>query len=308
MNKKFFAINHQGKADVLIKALIEHGWQQTRRPVEAVFSLSDVDIHPNAIRLEEFDKMGIKNFLYPHAARPNLFHDFPGFSPSPFVTASFVAAQGHVDILNQIHTKHKLEVIGWFLCPLREFHPRKTCRKVIFAPIHPNSDGSLSDLDKKINRDTFYKLIPLVRAGEIELTVRFIRGLESSGLWHEKQVTYVQVEPRISVAEIDCTDLIISHQTFAALGVARGTPTIMMGEDRPPRVGSPTKGDFRLAKSWEKYSSMLMYPLDILAEDDILGLMKRAISTDESIKDWRERLIGEPFDPRYFVRTLESYL
>lgn len=305
---RFFCFNHQGKADTLIRALIGRGWKMTPKPDEATFILCDVDIPPHAKRLAAYHNAGQKVFLYPHAARPNLFHDFEGFKPSPHITTSFVVSQGHVELLETIHKEHTYEVIGWFLCPVRPFQPRKQYRKVLFAPIHPNADNSLSEMDRGINHDTFETLLPLVRAGEIELTVRYIRDLAINGIRKRPRINYLQVEPRVSYKEMDEADLVISHQTFAHLAVARGAPTIMMGEDNPPRVGSPIRGDFRYAQSFENYKHLLMFPLDILAEKDTLGLFKRAMSSDAEIADWRRRMIGEPFKPNRFVDVLESYL
>ena len=305
----FFVFNHQQKADVLIQALTARGWEQTRRTSEAYFVLSDVDVQPYAKRIEEYRRNGTPVFLYPHAARPSLFHDFDGLAPSKYISASFVTSQGHVEILETIHKQHRFEIIGWFLCPIKPYRPRADFRRVIFAPIHPNADDSLSQIDRRINCDTFKKLIQLVQAGHIELTVRYIRGLEKNGLWIEDGITYNQVEPRVSLAEIDQADLVISHQTYAYLAVARGVPTIMMGESEIPRiVGTLTRGELRHVRSWEKYKHLLMYPLDILAEEDTLGLFKRAIASDEEIMDWRRRLVGEPFDENRFVNAVESYL
>lgn len=304
----FFCYNHQGKADVLIQALTARGWELTRRPAQAEFILSDLDIPPRLQSLESYRQRGKKIFLYPHAARPSLFYDFTGFSAYHGVSANFVPAQGHVDILQAIDAQYTFEIIGWYMCPLRAFQPRTEYRNVLFAPIHPNSDGSLSDADKRINRETFKKLIALVRSGDITVKVRYIRDLEQNGLWAEPGIDYVQVEPRISITEMDAFDLVISHQTFAHLAVARGLPTIMMGENLTPRFGSPLKGELRYALSWEKYKHLLMYPYDILAEADTLNLFRRAITSDCEVLDWKQRLIGEPFRPRNFVQRVEAYL
>lgn len=309
-NGMFFCFNHQGKADVLIRAVTARGWEQTRRPAEARFILSDVDTPPHHKRLELYHNQGAKIFLYPHTARPNLFHDFgfDGFAPSPCVTANFVTAQGHVEILETIHRVHRYEVIGWYLCPPQPFQPRAKYRQVLFAPIHPGPFDLLPEVSKRINRETYKRLVPLAQSGQIQLTVRHIRSLEANALWMEPQITYVQVEPMVSYAEIDAADLVISHQTFAYLAVARGVPTLMMGECFPPRERSTREGKYRYARSWDRYQQLLRYPLDILAEYDVLGLFRRAIVSDEQIADWRQRLIGEPFDGDRFVDIVESYL
>jgi hypothetical protein len=302
----FHGGNRQMKATALIAALEAHGWHGAITMSGCDIFFADVD--KDTQYMDTMHRSGKRIFLYPHAARPNLFNDFGSFPIYPHVTAGFQMADGHVEILRRIGVEYPIEVIGWFYCPMRPFQPRDSFRNVLFAPIHPNSDNSLSDVDQQINKDTFKRLLSLVKAAEIKLTVRFVRKLENNGLWKIPGVKYIQGEPKIDYSQIDGADVVVSHQTFAYLAIARGVPTVMMGEDVPPRVGSPIKKDFRFAKTWNNYRDLLMYPLDILAVDDVRALLQIAISDDSMIADWRSRLIGKPFDPAYFVQRVESYL
>lgn len=301
----FHGGNRQGKAGALIEALESRGWQGAIMMNKCDAFFADVD--KDTQYLDKMHRMGKKIFMFPHAARPNLFNDFGRFPIYPHTSAGFQMADGHIEILRIIGVHYPIEVIGWFYCPMKEFKPRESYRNVLFAPIHPNSDNSLSDVDKGLNQDTFKKLLTMVKSAEIRLTVRFIRGLENNGLWQVPGVKYVQVQPTIDYSQIDEADLVVSHQTFAYIAIARGVPVVMMGEEVPPRVGSPAKQDFRFAQSWDKYKDLLMYPLDILAVDDVRALFCRAIASDAEIVDWRTRLIGKPFDPAYFVQRVESY-
>ena len=305
---KFYFYNHQNNGMPLVKAMQEKGWMWTAQAAYADFVFSDSDVPSRTRSLNSFHQRGKKVFLYPHAARPNLFNDFEGYPSYRNTAAHFVPAAGHVEILKIIGLKHPFEVIGWYLCPIKPFQPRERAYNVLFAPIHPNNNGTLSKADRALNAAVFRKLIPLADSGKIKITLRFLRGLEKNGLWPQDGVEYIEGQPDQTFSQIDQADLVISHQTFAHIAVARGVPTIMMGEYTPPRIGCEEQGDFKYVQHWELYKHLLMYPLDILAEEDTLALFERAIRSDEEIADWRTRMIGEPFDSRAFVRTVEKYL
>lgn len=305
---KFYFYNHQNKGMPLIKALQDAGYEWTAQAGYADFVFSDSDVPCRNRSLTSFHQRGKRVFLYSHAARPNLFNDFEGYPPSRFIDADFVQAAGHISILRAIGLDHPFEVTGWYLCPIRPFQPRERAYRVLFAPIHPNNNGTLSKVDRDLNVAVFRKLIPLADKGLIKLTVRYLRGLERNNLWIQEGVDYIEGQPDQSYAQIDEADLVVSHQTFAHIAVARGVPTVMMGEDTPPRIGCEEHRDFKYVRSWEKYKDLLMYPLDILAEDDTLALFERAIRSDEDIAGWRARLIGGPFEPDRFIRTVEKYL
>lgn len=305
---RFYFFNHQNKGMALIQALKAAGHTLSAQSGSAEIIFTDVDVPPRAANLASLHQRGKKIFVYPHAARPNLFHDFDNYPPFPHVTAHFVPAEGNIEILRQSGLPHALEVIGWYLCPMRPFQPRGQARKVLFAPIHPNANGTLPSVDRQTNTETFKKLLPLVESGDIELTVRFLRGLEKNGLWTVEGVTYIEGKPDQSYQEIDAADLVVSHQTMGHIAVARGVPTVMMGESTTPHLGSDETNNLQYARNWEKYRDLLRFPLDILVEDDTRALFQRAVQSDEEIADWRCRLIGQPFDGQRFVRALERYV
>jgi hypothetical protein len=304
----FYFYNHQNKGLPLVRAMEAAGWRWTSQSSHAQAIFSDSDVPSRSKSLTSFHQRGKKIFLYPHAARPNLFNDFEGYPPFPHTTAHFIPAIGHAEILRLIGLRHTFEVTGWYLCPIRPFQPREQVRKILFAPIHPNSNGTLSTADKKINADTMRKLMPLVESGEIELTIRFLRGLEKNGLWPVDGVNYIEGQPDQSFEQIDAADVVVSHQTFAHIAVARGVPTVMMGEDVPPRIGCEEYGTFQYVRNFDRYKHLLMYPLDILAEENTPALLERAVRSDAEIADWRARLIGQPFDPCDFVPLVKKYL
>lgn len=308
MRRTYRIYNHQNKGARIVEALNAAGWQQVEGSHEARVIFSDVDAPARRVKLEMQAARGKKIFLFPHAARPNVFNDFEGYPPFDRALAQFVTAAGHIEIMQRIGVPHRMEVIGWMYCPIKPFRPRRSHRRVLFAPIHPNNNGTIADVDRDLNIRAFRKLLCLVDAGEIDLTVRYLRGLEKNGLWWDDRVTYVEGHPDQSYEQIDRADAVVAHQTYAYISVARGTPTVMFGEDVPPRLGSEEMGNFQFVQHFDRYRDMLMYHLDILAEEDTSALLRRAVKSDQEIIAWRERMIGRPFDPDHFIRTVERYV
>ena len=303
----FFCYNHQGKATGYIDALAARDWQLVRRIDKALFILSDIDAYSRTKTLAEHHRRGVPIFLYPHAATPNLWWDFPSQSFSKVVTAHFVPAQGHIDIMRAYGVPYKLHAVGFHLCPILPFRPRKKVRNVLFAPIHPNSNGFLGKVDKDINIQVFDKLLPLVKDGSISLTIRYLDKLEQNGLRQVEGVEYIQGERNLGYAEIDAADLVISTCTHAYLAIARGVPTLMIAEWTPTHIGG-SEAALEYIASWDKYKDIMMYPLDFLTDEPADVLFKHAIESDRCIAEWRSRMIGKPFEANHFVDVVESYL
>jgi hypothetical protein len=197
-----------------------------------------------------------------------------------------------------------IEVAGWTYCDIRPFRPVNKVRSVLFGPIHPNITGWLPDVDKDLNFRTLERLSKYCKEIGAKMTVRYVRKLEEAGLNEIEGVTFVKANPDGSTDMIDRADLVVGHETFAYLSVARGKPTLMMGEDVVPHSGNK---HFKYVSSWDKYRDIYMYPLDVL-EGDLAEVVDRAIKSDKDIIEWRKNMIGHPFRPSYFVQRLESYL
>lgn len=306
MNTNFFVFNHQGKADAFVHALTTRGWNQVKDPGQARFILSDSDVLARAKTLEAYHRQGVKVFLYPHAGPPNLFWDLPNTPYTHSVDAHFVPTEGHIEIMRSYGNRYPLHAVGWHLCPIAPFKPRTEARRIVFAPIHPNSNKFLCRLDREMNAETFKKLLPLVN-GNVCLLVRHVNELKQNGLWRAGGVDYIEGQKDQSYWEIDQADLVVGKQTYAYLAVARGVPALMMGEWHPIQWGG-SEAAMSYAKSWDSYKHLMMYPLDILAAEDLQELIGRAIHSDCEIADWRERMIGQPFDPDRFVDLVEGLL
>lgn len=306
MEKLFFCFNHQNKARAFIRALLSRGWLETKDPGKARFILSDMDIARRGQTLRSYHGRGIKVFLYPHGGIPTLFWDFPGYDYSFAVDRFFAPAPGHVEVMKAYGVPYEFDITGWTLCDIRPFRPSPDIRRVLFAPIHPNNNGFLCELDRKINRETFDRLLRISSICDFELIVRYLGDLRVNGLWRAGGIQYIQGEPNQSTEEIDRADLVVAHHTMLFLAIARGVPALAMGEAFPPRVGG-TERELKTVRSWSKYRDLFMYPLDFL-EGDGLEVMSRAARSDEDIREWKARMIGESFDPSLFVDRIEELL
>ena len=251
-------------------------------------------------------------FLYPHAARPMVQYD-GCVTPRP-VRCMFTQAPGGKAIMEKIGYPNPVEVTGWAYSEVRPFRPAEKVERVLFAPIHPNGNGWLSDVDKDLNRRTLERLVRWCRETGAKLSVRSIGLPECSGLTELERFDREdpgRIECHLgkknnSSMDMETADVVVAHQTFAWIAVALGIPTVMMGEDVPPRSGNRPDG-FCYVKHWEEYREDLMYPLDILAGDPDAVIAKAAAGCPE-VGDWKVRLIGEPFDGPRFVETIERYL
>lgn len=303
---KYWIFNHQGKADRLVEALRDTQYEQSDIPNNyrsVKFVFTDMAAWGRVRRLQQMKSQGVEAFfIYPHSARPNLISDAtPEWDG---VTAQFVTAPGHTEILKSYRYPKPLHVVGWMLCPLQEFKPREQARNILFAPIHPRCDIT----DQRVNRKTFSILEKLARQDKIKLTVRYIAYLEGSGLKEVKHpnISYVRGQMDNSYDQLDRADVVVGSNTIAYISVARGVPTVMMAEKSLPEhwLKHPTL----FAPNWNKYVDKLAYPLDILETSDPMKLMENAARSDHDILSWKKRMIGEPFCKQTFIETLDRYL
>jgi hypothetical protein len=306
----FYYRPHQNKERSFVAALEAAGYSKSQKVTkELSFAILDHDVGPGGkgwrTGLERLQQYRIPVFMIPHAARPTAFWD--GLYPIwPYTVATFVIAKGHIDVMRAYDYPLPLEVVGWPFCELKPFQPISKVQNILFAPIHPNANGWLCDDDLFINRETFNKLYKYCKRTGTHLTVRYIRDLEQSGLEEVDGATFYKGQPDTSVTSIDEADLIVAHQTFGYLGVARGKPTLMAGEYIPPRSGDRLE-NFGYVHNWDKYKHLVQFPLDIL-KGRTSDLIRRASKSDADIADWKENIVGEQFDPEKFVKRLESYL
>lgn len=297
---------HQGKEQAYIQALRKHGYRPTMQDHKygIKFVLYDMDGSFRQSKLERYHRRNIPIFLYPHAARPQIIWDGI-WEVWPFTKCNFVPGPGHKEVMERYGYPLPIEVTGWTYCDILPFKPVKEPKNILFGPIHPAVNGWLCNEDRDANQRTFGKLFKYCRESGAHLTVRYIRDLERNGLNKISGVTYVQGRANLSFEEIDQVDVVVGHQTFAYLAIARGKPTLMMREDLPPHT--VWHGQTVWVKSWDKYADIMMYPLDILA-GDTAELINKACQGSNEAAAWKERFISIQFDPNKFVEKLESYL
>lgn len=290
----YLIFNHQNKGDAFKKALDQKYKEVLRDPVDIVFS--DQAIYGRVQRLR---KLNAKyNFIFPHAAHPNLMNDMVPVWDE--VTAEFVVTECHKDVMQIYGYNKPIHAVGWGLCELREYKPRPPIN-VLFAPIHPRC----ADIDMDANRETF----ELLRDLDIKLTVRYLGDIAENGLEKVEQanIEYTQGEYEPSVEQIDRADVVVAHETFLYLAVARGVPTVGFNEDIPTHLiprGVPTV----YPNNWKKYLHLVRYPIDI-KDGHPMDMLEMAAKSDESIKKWRMDMIGDmEFDDKLFHKYMEGYV
>jgi hypothetical protein len=315
MGGRFYLSDHQHKGLPYSSALEAAGYERVWHAGEDDLAMAFYD-HDCGSRnvgfrngLSYLHKQGVPVFLYPHAARP--FVQYDGISePWPHTRCTITITPAQAEILKLVGYPCPVEACGWALCEQAPWKAVKQAKrrplKVLFGPIHPNNNGWLSQEDQRINQAVYKKL--LATPG-IQLTVRHIKRLDLSGLLEAPGVTYILAEPDGKTTDIDQADVVIGHQTMAFLAAARGKALIMFGDKLPPRSGN-SDACFFFVSNYEKYRDILRYPLEVEDAEDgpaLREMMERAISEDTGAI-WRERLIGEPFDPVKFVEIIQSYL
>ena len=306
--KIFRMAHHQNKERAFKIALLNRGWHETQYKFSrfVTFGLFDGDWREAMIDQME----GKPWFLYPHAARPMIQYD-GCVKPREDCKAMFVSAPAGVHLMEAIGYPCEVVEVGWSLCPIKPFRPRERAEQICFAPIHPNGNGYLNDVDKRLNLESYKRLIQFAERHDSTVTVRYCRDINDNGLGEaiaerHPKVIWKQATPDGSTDDIVNADLVVAHQTYAYMSVALGVPTVMMGEDVPPRSGNSERG-FCYVDHWDEYKDYMIYPLDILDEDPE-ETIAMAIESEEPIREWREAFIGHPFDGDKFVDAIEARL
>lgn len=298
--------HHQNKENAFKQALTSRGWYESRyiRSNSVAFGLFDADWRAGDIE----DLKGKPYFLYPHAARPMVQYD-GCVVPRKDCRAMFVSAPAGMYLMKKIGYPCEVVEVGWSLTEIRSFRARESVKSICFAPIHPNANGYLNQVDKDLNYRTLERLTEYCHNNGAKLSIRCIGEPELSGLPDVSGCSFIEMHQGVkdsSTNDILKNDLVVAHQTFAYMAVALGVPTVMMGEDIAPRSGN-TDDSFIYSANFEKYRDYLAFPLDIL-NGDPEKVIRIAIEGSEAVEDWKQRFIGKPFLPDYFVDCIEERL
>lgn len=283
--------HHQHKGKPIEQALISQGWVYSQTPDVALFDVA----RGNPVE-RRFRREGASLVIYPHTAMAAWWYD-ELIEPPNSLGAMLVIGEGQKEVQKIITPSVRLEVIGWSYCPILPFQIPLEVKKILFAPIHPSSIGTLRPEAKSVNARVYKRLL---RMKDVQVTLRVIGKLEDNGLWYSPEVIINNAKPDGSYAEIDAADLVIGEGMFLSLAVARGKPAIGMNQRLPQRANS----SLVTPKNWHKYNHLQAYPIDF-DDDNLDELIARAV--DESqVSEWKQRFIGEQLQPEHLSDLLKD--
>ena len=294
--------DHCHKALGLVRALGSAGHKIVPFGEPADVFLIDHDMQRFGFReqIDHYKALGATVLVYPHGGGPLLGYDNL-WEAYDQVDGQLVFAPGHAEVLRRIDHPTPTHVIGWSYSHMGPFHPRKAVRRVLYAPTHPSSGGqALAETNRQVNAETFRKLLE----GPWRVTVRHLDTIEQNGLWEADGVSYVRGRPNLSHVEIDTADVVVAAEgTFPSLAIARGVPVVMCGQAHPPMWGLPGETPVPLRNA-QRYLDYTRYPFDV--EDGPLDeVLHAAVRSDEPIRDWKRRFVGDPLNPAAFTAQIE---
>ena len=251
--------------------------------------------------IDKYADQGAKIVIYPHGASGPVLSYEGLFAPDPRVAANLVVGPGHAEFFRRTDYPAETHTIGWFQCELRPFRPCADVTNVLFAPTHPNGDGSLIPALRERNAEVFAQLLE----GGWNLTVRHLNSLEANGLWKADGVKYVQGNGTAAFGEIDVADVVRGRRRHAAN--ARDRPRCARRRLRPGRrcsYGLSDEQEATVPARMHLYADYIRYPFDV-ADGPLDELIQAAAASEAPIADWKRRFIGEQFDPLAAVEILE---
>lgn len=289
--------NWQNKANALIDALRGRGHEVVHPSERADAFLLDTDypIGAFASYWQAHERRGVPIYLYTHGM--DAYIGWDGIWKPRKVAGYLAMYPGAKEVMRRYGYPYPVEVIGWHYCALKPFQPCGYPKKILFAPWHPHQNGYLFDPFKAYNRRIHDTLA--YDYAEAEITVRHLHRLEDNGIAPAPHVTYVQGKADNTIAEIDAADLVIGCGTFARLAMARGKPTILFGQNIAPHE-SFKPGHFQQVASWDKYRDYMRYPYEW---DEMPGV---ELACEVEPVKYKERFVGEPFNPQKFLSILEG--
>lgn len=294
MKLTYAVLDLQWKSVGLNLALQDNGHVSLDHPRANVF-LVDFDGNIDAARerrwfIGECVDHGGMVLVYPHGARPTYQYD--GIvEPDPRVTAYLVQGPAAVETYRLIGLEKPVYAVGWYYCPLVPFETVKKVERILFCPSHPFGLGKL-DAKSCADNAAAYKAC-LAYGADLHMTK--FGPLEHNGLWFDERVTYKESDLVLRWQDIDAADLVIAEGTKAYLAIARGKPTIMIGQDRAPADDH----DRYQVPRWNEYGAQSRYPID-LADGDFKTLVDLACCGSDAVDEWKAGFIGNQMEPRVF--------
>lgn len=288
-------LDHDGKGRLLADALREAGHELVT--VGGDVALVDTDTHPLC---DSYERV----IVYPHGGG----NPFAEQAPHPNTVCRLVPGPGQADVLRWCEYTAPVEVIGW---PFSDRLPFRQCDQpleVLFAPMHQLWHGWIPPGAAESNR----RIHDMLAALPIRLTVRYPQSGTAAqiGITSRPGVTYRQVplDVQDGLAAIAAADVVVAGEgTFPSLAIAQGCPTVMTAQLAPDDDGP---AGHVTADSWFLYRDEVRYPLDADDAADMQALWDLLATAGRDGPDaalWRERFVGQQFDPDAFVKTFGAY-
>ena len=302
---KYYISDNRDKSKPYREALNKYGYQETS-VAEADFVLLDhnwKDGYRDATKIfRECRADGKKIFMFPHGFRCNMFWDAI-YTTDDNIDAFFAPASGHIMVMKAGGYPAPMISTGFPWCKVKKWEP-VTPVKILFAPIHPDWGETYiySQFALEWNKEAWAKIRLLKHKKEI--TVYHGLTPEVNGLTTEDEIIYHRSDLTIdaAVALIDKHDLIIAHDTFAALAIARGKSVIMFND----HFYHAPNG--MISKYWGFYERAgFIYPHNIIGCDDLDNLILQAGRPDTRVATWKTNFIGVSFDPYYFISKIKEF-
>jgi hypothetical protein len=295
--------DHGQKSHAYIRTLLAAGHELVA-PLTPDADVLLVDADPPVLwhkRVIDFHaEAGAKIVLYPHAGGiPTLSYDGV-WEPDPRVFVNFVTGLGHAEIMRRIGYPSHTHVVGWtFTEDLKPFRACTDVKRVLFAPTHPNGDGSMTIHQREQNGQVFARLLET----PFEITVRHLGTLEDNGLWEAPGVSYVDGRRLPWDKQLASTDAVVAAEgTFPTIAMAQGVPTIVYSEFV---VALGLKGhEIIFPDRLPLYEEYARYPFSC-DTGDIEAIVREAALSEQPYANFKRRFIGELLKPLQFVELFE---
>ncbi|KKL53421.1 hypothetical protein LCGC14_2275620 [marine sediment metagenome] len=248
-------------------------------------------------------------FIVPHTGRAG--YPYTLREAWPHAVARFVFSEGSKKMYEMCKVPGPIEVIGWAWSAIYPFIEPNIGEKmkILFCPIHPNENGFLHKIDRTVNHQTLRAMARMKNVADIK--VRYLQALEHQGLWVEDGIEYVKGDPDGSLKEVGEADVVIGAYTLAYLSIARGKPTIMIGEHEKLHSGN-TKQLMKWTNTEHLWKDYVKYPYNFeevfYDADDVYKMIGEVLRYSEEVEAWSSLFVGDPFDPDKFVDIVEGYL
>lgn len=263
-----------------------------------------IDLDPpvglHKVLIDTYAEQGAKVVIYPHGGGGPVLSYEGLFEPDPRVAANLTTGLGQTEFMRRIDYPGETHTIGWVHCDRRPFRPCADVKNILFAPTHPNGDGSIIPSLRERNSEVFEELLK----GDWNITVRHLGTLEANGLWEAEGVKYVRGNGTAAWDDIDVADAIVAGDgTFPTLAIARGVPTVVYNQG-VVALGLSDEQQVTVPARMHLYGDFIRYPYDA-GDGPLDEIVHAAAASEAGVADWKRRFLGEPFDPMAAVEIIE---